>query len=45
MEMELNQAAVSGEVVPGQTIAISSAVKNVGTKQFLVFVKVDWLSG
>jgi len=40
MEMELNQATVSGEVTPGSTIAVSPRVKNVGTKQCLAFIKV-----
>jgi len=41
MEMELNQAVVTGEVVPGSTLSISPSIKNVGTKQCLAFIKVE----
>lgn len=41
MEMELLQGDVSGEVVPGSSIAVSPTIKNTGTKQVLAFVKVE----
>lgn len=39
-EMELIQTVVTGEIVPGDTLAISPVIKNTGTKECLVFVKV-----
>lgn len=41
MEMELVQGSVSGEIVPGGMISVSTAIKNTGTKQTLAFVKVE----
>ena len=40
MEMDLIQDAVTGTVVPGQTLAISPVVKNAGTEECIAFVKV-----
>lgn len=40
MEMELIQTAVTGEIVPGETLAIAPVIQNVGTKECLAFVKV-----
>lgn len=39
-EMELVQGAVSGEIVPGGTVAVSPVVKNMGTKEAMAFVKI-----
>lgn len=40
-EMELVQGDITGEIIPGQSISLSSVVKNMGTKDTLAFVKVE----
>lgn len=39
--LELVQETVSGEIVPGQNISVSSVVKNMGTKDAIAFVKIE----
>lgn len=39
-EMELNQGAVSGEVVPGSTVVVSPTITNKSTKDAMAFIKV-----
>lgn len=39
-EMELNQGAVSGEIVPGSMVVVSPTITNKSTKDALAFIKV-----
>lgn len=39
-EMELVQSDITSEFVPGETVAISPVVKNMGTKEARAFVKI-----
>ena len=41
MEMQLSQDVIIGEVVPGDSIAISPSVINTGTRNCLAFVKIE----
>ena len=40
MDMDLLQDAVTGEIVPGDTLNIAPVIKNTGTKECVAFVKV-----
>ncbi len=41
MEMSLLNASATGEVVPGQSVAISPSITNTGTKDCMAYVKVE----
>ena len=41
MEMQLSQDVITGEVVPGDSIAISPSIINTGTRNCLAFVKLE----